>query len=101
MLRRIFIIFIFHFILTQTACYKGNDYNYEPRYYASWSCQNNSSCINALGYNLGSAGGFCSLSSCQNWTAANVAIYPTSSSNCAETATYTIFIMPKGNVSCF
>ncbi|WGL58874.1 hypothetical protein QEJ31_10105 [Pigmentibacter sp. JX0631] len=100
MLRKIYIILIFDFILTLSSCYKGNDYNYEPRYFASWSCQNNSSCINTLGYNQGSAGGFCSLNSCQNWVATNVSIYSSSQYTCSETATYTIYIFPKGNNIC-
>lgn len=97
---RYFVYLICVFILTITSCYKGNDYNYTYYYYASWSCQNNASCISGLGYNQGAAGGFCSYTSCQNWAASNVSIYGTSTYTCSISATYTIYVVPKEGIPC-
>jgi hypothetical protein len=36
-------------------------------FYANWTCNNSSQCIAVMGHNTGSAGPFCSVSTCQTW----------------------------------
>jgi hypothetical protein len=36
-------------------------------YYANWNCNNVGGCISDMGHNLGSAGPFCTSTSCNTW----------------------------------
>jgi hypothetical protein len=60
----------------------GSGGNY---YYANYNCNGSSQCASVMGYNQGSAGPFCTLSSCQAWLSTYFA-----GGNCTTSPTYTI-----------
>jgi hypothetical protein len=59
----------------------GNGY-----YYANWDCNNVSGCITDLGHDLGSAGPFCTSSSCSSWRQSYI-----SSATCDPAAKHPIY----------
>jgi len=84
------------FLLLIIGCSKTDQSNSSSNnyYYNSCSCLNGTACVNTLGHNTGSAGPFCSFSSCQSWAATNVQIYSNNSSYCGQSANYTIYYQP-------
>jgi hypothetical protein len=55
-------------------------------YYANWDCNNISGCVTVMGHNQGSAGPFCTASSCDAWRQTYI-----SGATCATTQKFTLW----------